>query len=57
MNKIFQLRMISLRLEGFIACNHVMSKIRAAFKVDLSLELFIDSPRIKDLAKAVDAVK
>jgi acyl carrier protein len=35
----------------------VMSKIKTAFKVDLSLRLFIDSPRIKDLAEAVDAVK
>ena len=35
----------------------VMSKIKSAFKVDLSLRVFIDSPRIKDLAEKVDAVK
>jgi len=35
----------------------VMSKIKSAFKVDLSLRVFIDSPKIKDLAEKVDAVK
>ncbi|MQY79763.1 MAG: HAD-IIIC family phosphatase [Bacteroidetes bacterium] len=35
----------------------VMSKIKSAFKVDLSLRVFIDSPIIKDLAEKVDAVK
>jgi len=35
----------------------VMSKIKSAFKVDLSLRVFIDNPKIKDLAEKVDAVK
>jgi len=35
----------------------VMSKIKSAFKVNLSLRVFIDNPSIKDLAEKVDAVK
>lgn len=35
----------------------VMAKVRAAFKIDISLKALIENPRIKDLAEKVDAVK
>lgn len=35
----------------------VMSKIESAFDVELGLRVFFDSPRIKDLAEAVDIIK
>jgi len=35
----------------------VVSKIKSAFKVNLSLRVFLDSPNIRDLAKKVDGLK
>ena len=31
-----------------------MAKIEAAFNIDLGLRVFFDSPRIKDLAEAIE---
>lgn len=35
----------------------VFSKIESAFKVKLSLRVFFDSPRIKDLAETIEITK
>lgn len=35
----------------------VMSKIKSAFKVDLSLRVFLNSPKIRDLAKIINTAK
>jgi acyl carrier protein len=35
----------------------VFSKIKSSFDIELSLRVFFDSPRIKDLAEAIDILK